>query len=159
MLRGRFLAQIRPCHRLCTKRVRSFTSGTSFPDPTRPDIFYHLINPPNPRSKHHPAFAISFLSSPPPSPDSRTILGWLHAATAAESDSGAGLNDFLENSAFLQVILGLRFLLWGVLRCVTEPFIDILHYAIKQALVEGIDEVQIARAVQTQQGWMHINGA
>ena len=92
------------------EKHRSFTTSTprsssdpptSFPDPSRPDIFYHLVGPPTPVSSHRPAFAISFLPSPSPSPDSCTIVGWLPAAaagSAAESDSTAGLNDFVENS-------------------------------------------------------------
>ena len=89
---------------------RSFTTSipgstpTSFPDPSRPDIFYHLVGPPTPLSSHRPAFAISFLPSPSPSPNSCTIIGWLPAAAGgadAESDSEAGLNDFVENSDYI----------------------------------------------------------
>ena len=69
---------------------------TSLVDPSRPDLFYHLILPPNPLSSIHPAFAVSFLETEPSSPTSATILGWLPATGEGEED-GAGLNDFKEN--------------------------------------------------------------
>ena len=68
----------------------------SFPDPDRPDLFYHLFTPPTALSSTTPVFALSFLASPPPSILSSTILGWLPAS--GEGD-GAGLNDFVENGA------------------------------------------------------------
>jgi hypothetical protein len=70
---------------------------TTFSDPDRPDIFYHLLHPPNSVSDNHPVYAVSFLPSPPPTPTSATILGWLPAQTSTES-SGSGLRDFVENS-------------------------------------------------------------
>ena len=66
----------------------------SFPDPDRPDLFYHLFAPPTALSSTTPVFALSFLATPPPSILSSTILGWLPAS--GEGD-GAGLNDFVEN--------------------------------------------------------------
>jgi hypothetical protein len=72
------------------------SQSTSFPDPSRPDLFYHLVDPPTPFSSSAPAFALSFLSSPPAASDSRTIIGWLPAQSKG-SDEGAGLNDFKEN--------------------------------------------------------------
>lgn len=79
----------------------------SFPDPDRPDLFYHLFAPPTALSSTMPVFALSFLASPPSSILSSTILGWLPAS--GEGD-GAGLNDFVENGELW---------LWGCLlsRC------------------------------------------
>jgi hypothetical protein len=90
-------------------RHRCYTSSAdatiaSFPDPTRPDIFYHLVRPPTPFSSSRPAFALSFLSSPPPLPDSCTIIGWLPAASDA-AEQEAGLNDFIENRQSFSIIL------------------------------------------------------
>ncbi|KAF8128712.1 hypothetical protein EV363DRAFT_1170074 [Boletus edulis] len=103
-------------------------------DPSRPDLFYHLL-PPDP-SQSVPVYALSFLPSPPPSPRSATILGWLPAVTeAATEDVDAGLNDFIENSRF-------------------RP---LLHEAVQQALREGVDDVWTNSAIQIQQGWMHIH--
>ena len=42
--------------------------------------------------------------------------------------------------------------------CVAETFRDVLHQAVKDGLVEGVDEIQTARAIQTHHGWMHVNG-
>ncbi|KAG6380161.1 hypothetical protein JVT61DRAFT_8250 [Boletus reticuloceps] len=103
-------------------------------DPSRPDLFYHLL-PPDP-SQSIPVYALSFLPSPPPSSHSATILGWLPAVTeAATEDVDAGLNDFVENSRF-------------------RP---LLHEAVQQALREGVDDVWTNSAIQIQQGWMHIH--
>lgn len=82
-----------------------------FPDPNRPDLFYHVVNPPTPISKSLPAFAISFLQHSPPRVDSSTVLGWLPAETymtdspdtpgmdhAHQSkETSAGLRDFVGN--------------------------------------------------------------
>ena len=40
----------------------------------------------------------------------------------------------------------------------SASFREILHSAISAGLCEGIDETQIANAITTHQGWMHING-
>lgn len=69
---------------------------TSFADPDRPDLFYHLWEPPNAASERTPVFALSFLSTPPPSVRSSTVIGWLPAG-AQGKEEGAGLNDFVEN--------------------------------------------------------------
>ncbi|KAH0831166.1 hypothetical protein J3R83DRAFT_13742 [Lanmaoa asiatica] len=114
------------------------SSQAPLADPSRPDLFYHLL--PFPRepdpSKTIPVYALSFLPAPPPSPRSATILGWLPAVTEAGSeDVDAGLNDFIENSRF-------------------RP---LLHEAVQQALREGADDLWTNSAVQIQQGWMHIH--
>lgn len=75
------------------------TTATSFEDPSRRGLFYHLVQPPTPLSATRPAFAVSFLAdSPPSSSESSTVLGWLPAETPGD-DRDAGLNDFVENRA------------------------------------------------------------
>ncbi|KAF9451434.1 hypothetical protein P691DRAFT_699271 [Macrolepiota fuliginosa MF-IS2] len=120
--------------------------GESFPDPSRPDLFYHLIQPPTPTSKTLPAYALSYLQEKPPTSSSATIIGWLPAqGRGNERNNGTDpkitsgnitLEDFVSNSKFL----------------------DILHSAIKDGLKEGVDEIQKATAIQTMDGWMHIHG-
>lgn len=85
----------------CERFTRSFTTSQTengvaetFPDPDRPDLFYHLFTPPTPLSSTHPVYALSFLSSPPSSIMSASVIGWLPASGEGE---GAGLNDFVEN--------------------------------------------------------------
>ncbi|KAJ7151458.1 hypothetical protein C8R43DRAFT_1005251 [Mycena crocata] len=109
------------------------SSSTSFADPTRADLHYHLVDPPTPLSSNLPAFALSFLPSPP-STSTRTVVGWLPAATAG-SDDEAGLNDFRENPEFRVL----------------------LHQAIQDGLREGVDDIQINGAAQLGNGWMHIH--
>ncbi|KAI0922686.1 hypothetical protein AcV5_009591 [Taiwanofungus camphoratus] len=106
----------------------------SFPDPDRPDLFYHLLEPPSPISSSIPVFALSFLSRSPASAQSPSVIGWLPASVPGEAEE-AGLNDFVENPKFREV----------------------LHEAIQSALRDGIDDIQANAAVQTQQGWMHIH--
>ncbi|EPQ51902.1 hypothetical protein GLOTRDRAFT_80907 [Gloeophyllum trabeum ATCC 11539] len=126
---------VRPCRRYSTRHPSSPSDQPqSFADPTRPDLFYHLLPPPTPLSPTAPAFALSFLPSPPPSATSCTIIGWLPAEGAGEQ---AGLNDFVENPAFR----------------------DVLHEAIKEGLQEGVDDVQRNGAAALQEGWMHIHDA
>lgn len=96
-----------PCMRAA---VRPFSStsqtadsahpSTSFPDPERPDLFYHLFEPPTDLSHTSPVFALSFLPTPPPSVRSCTVIGWLPASTPGAQEEGAGLNDFVENRAY-----------------------------------------------------------
>jgi len=76
----------------------SQTQTTSFEDPSRKRLFYHLVPPPTPLSDSRPVFAVSLLADPPPSSESSTVLGWLPAETPGD-DRGAGLNDFVENRA------------------------------------------------------------
>ena len=76
------------------------SSQAPLTDPSRPDLFYHFLPEPDP-SQSIPVYALSFLSAPPPSPRSASILGWLPAVTdAGTEDVDAGLNDFVENSAY-----------------------------------------------------------
>ncbi|THU97628.1 hypothetical protein K435DRAFT_753798 [Dendrothele bispora CBS 962.96] len=108
--------------------------STSFPDPSRPDLFYHLIYPPSPLSNALPVYALSFLPDPPPKPDSACVIGWLPAQTEG-SDAEAGLNDFMENPKFR----------------------EILNAAIQAGLREDVDEIQRNGAIQMREGWMHIH--
>ncbi|KAJ7672616.1 hypothetical protein DFH06DRAFT_1124466 [Mycena polygramma] len=123
----------RPEHLAARQRCAYSTSNESFTDPTRPDLHYHLVDPPTPLSSQLPAFALSFL--PAPSSNSSTVIGWLPAATTSNEDD-AGLNDFRENPEFRGV----------------------LHQAIQDGLREKVDEVQINGALQLGNGWMHIHG-
>ncbi|KDQ56907.1 hypothetical protein JAAARDRAFT_158152 [Jaapia argillacea MUCL 33604] len=122
-------------HRTLTTRTYP-PEPTSFSDPTRPDLFYHLLPPPNPVSPALPVFALTFLAEYHPVADSSTIVGWLPAAAQA-GEQEAGLNDFVENPRFR----------------------DVLQEAIRDGLKEGVDEIQINGAKQTQEGWMHIHDA
>lgn len=88
---------------------------TSFKDPTRPDLFYHLVFLERNSITHSPfssdvdagdipVFAVSLLERPPPFAASSTVLGWLPAEGGAEEgaedgegEGGVGLNDFTEN--------------------------------------------------------------
>ena len=91
---------------------RRFSSKAPLADPSRLDLFYHLLPlplEPEP-SQSIPVYALSFLSAPPPSPRSATILGWLPAVTdAASEDVDAGLNDFVENRVYTRSIPSLAY--------------------------------------------------
>ncbi|KAF7798190.1 hypothetical protein EIP86_009407 [Pleurotus ostreatoroseus] len=118
----------RSSSRTFVTRTDNDLSPTTFPDPDRPDLFYHLFEPPSPLSQDIPIFALSFLSTKPAAVDSCAVIGWLPAATAGE-EGGAGLNDFREN----------------------QKFLGVLHEAIHSALRDGVDEIQKNGAIQTQQ--------
>ncbi|KAF7760566.1 hypothetical protein Agabi119p4_11242 [Agaricus bisporus var. burnettii] len=118
------------------------SSTGSLADPSRPDLFYHIIQPPTPISQTLPAYALSFSTEKPPSNLSRTIIGWLPARGQAQgTDSNlastldATLEDFVENPGFVKI----------------------LHSAVKDGLREGVDEIQKTSAVQKMDGWMHIH--
>jgi hypothetical protein len=80
------------------QRYRCYSSKQSAPitDPSRPELFYHILSPPTPISPSLPAYGLSFISTPPPSVDSSTIIGWLPAVSQDEGQE-ASLNDFKEN--------------------------------------------------------------
>lgn len=155
------LPPVRPQFRITPLQAqlrRWSSSQAPLADPSRPDLFYYLL--PLPREPDHsqstPVYALSFLPTPPPSPRSATILGWLPAVTnAGTEDVDAGLNDFVENRASMP--------------CIRVPnvscqrssarFRPFLHEAVQQALREGADDVWTNSAIQIQQGWMHIHGA
>jgi hypothetical protein len=94
-----------PLQRTRRAYATSQMTDTVFPDPNRPDLFYHLVHAPTPVSRTLPAYAVSFLKATPPSVNSAAILGWLPAQThASGSDEALGgkeqtsaLNDFKEN--------------------------------------------------------------
>lgn len=108
-------------------------------DDERPDLFYHLYDPPNAVSSNIPVYALSFLKDPPSAPHSCAIIGWLPArapgAPEGNADESAGLNDFVEN----------------------DQFREVLHDAIRSGLRDGVDEDQKNAAIQTQEGWMHLH--
>ncbi|KAI0074935.1 hypothetical protein K474DRAFT_1709427 [Panus rudis PR-1116 ss-1] len=121
----------RPQHTSST----SSTASATIADPDRPDLFYHLFEPPHALSPSAPVYALSLLEEAPIDVTSRTIIGWLPAVTAGEGEDSAGLNDFVPNAAF----------------------VEILHEAVKSGLTDGVDEIQKNGALQLQQGWMHIH--
>ena len=91
--------------------ARRRVSSQATSDPSRPDLFYHLVSLPHPvdPSVSTPAYALSFLSTPPPSGKSASIIGWLPAIAPGDitGDVEAGLNDFVENGGwdgFLQIL-------------------------------------------------------
>lgn len=83
-------------HRYYTSPSSSGHAPLPMTDPTRPDLFYHLISPPNPLSAHVPAYALSFLATPPRTSAASAVIGWLPAQSGGEGQE-AGLNDFKEN--------------------------------------------------------------
>ena len=88
-----------PVHALPSDRPSpEVPTSTTFEDPSRKGLFYHLVPPPTPLSSTRPVFAVSLLADAPPSPKSSTVLGWLPAETPGD-DCNAGLNDFVENRA------------------------------------------------------------
>ncbi|KAJ3746560.1 hypothetical protein DFH05DRAFT_1393982 [Lentinula detonsa] len=107
----------------------------TFADPTRPGLFYHFLEPPTSISPDIPVYALSFLPTAPPNPESSTVIGWLPASTNNEVEQEAGLNDFKENPKFRQL----------------------LHDAVKDGLQFDVDDIQRNGALQIRQGWMHIH--
>ncbi|KAH9968146.1 hypothetical protein BC827DRAFT_1170565 [Russula dissimulans] len=120
--------------RVLSDEVSPHPTNTTFEDPTRKGLFYHLVPPPTLLSDTRPTFAVSLLAHPPPSAESSTILGWLPAETPG-GDHDAGLNDFVPNPRFL----------------------PLLHEAISEGLAEAVDDIQVAGALQLGSGWMHIH--
>ncbi|KAG6820215.1 hypothetical protein H0H93_003869 [Arthromyces matolae] len=107
---------------------------TSFSDPHRKDIFYHVVEPPTTTSQKEPSVAVSFLETPPTHLNSSTIIGWLPVSSHSKA-LDVGLKDFRENPLFR----------------------NLLHDAIKSGLANGVDDIQINGALQLQDGWMHIH--
>lgn len=99
----------------------------------RPDIFFHLLDVPSPISSTKSWYALSLLSSPPRSPASSTILGWLPPTST--SDFPGNWHGFKENFGFRKI----------------------LHAAVQQGLCQGTDDIQLKGALQLRQGWMHIH--
>ncbi|KAG1737494.1 uncharacterized protein EDB91DRAFT_1140164 [Suillus paluster] len=120
-----------PPNRTHTLFARYSSSNSAISDPSRPDLFYHVVSLPMSPS----VYALSFLTQPPPTPDSCSVIGWLPAETTSEGGAEAGLNDFVENPKFRAI----------------------MHEAIQTALREQEDAIWINGALQLQQGWMHIH--
>ena len=103
-------SRISTCFSSTYNARRKYTTQRSFPDPDRPDLFYHLFDPPTPLSNNLPVFALSFLPAMPTSVDSCAVIGWLPAASPGQEES-AGLNDFMPNGTCLSITLTLKGLL------------------------------------------------
>lgn len=100
-------------------------------------------------------FALSFLEKAPSTLDSCAVIGWLPAQTPG-GEGEAGLNDFKENGTW-DLFCFIASKLTSSDNYI-ENFIEVLHNAIESGLRDGVDEIQINSAIQTQQGWMHIHG-
>ncbi|KAG2051132.1 hypothetical protein BDR06DRAFT_890342, partial [Suillus hirtellus] len=101
---------------------------------SRPDLFYHPVSLPIAGS----AYAVSFLTQSPLTPDSCSVMVWLPTETAGAADAEVGLNDFVENHMLF-------------------AFRIIMHEAIQTVTHENVYDVWINAAPQLQQGWMHIH--
>ncbi|KAF6748049.1 hypothetical protein DFP72DRAFT_1015767 [Ephemerocybe angulata] len=116
-------------------------ADTIFADSRRPELFYHLVQPPTPLSPDLSVFAISFLNQPLHNAESSAVLGWVpvpHEAgsvTPEEIAQRVVWRDFRENASFK----------------------DILHKSLYTSLRDGKDEIWVNGAKQLQQGWMHIH--
>lgn len=71
-------------------------------DPDRPDMFYHLLEPPTHVSRTQPVFGVSFVDILPTGAsraESSRIVGYLPTGGPGVEGEGdeAGLNDFKEN--------------------------------------------------------------
>ncbi len=147
-------------HSSSTRSLKDQSSQTTtFEDPSRKGLFYHLVPPPTPLSGTRPVFAVSLLADPPPFSESSTVLGWLPAETPGD-DHEAGLNDFVQNRACAASVC-----LSVVSRtycnpppCLPARFLPLLHEAISSGLAEAVDDIQASGALQLGEGWMHIHG-
>ena len=76
----------------------SYSSSRILADPERPDLFYHLLEPPSAVSATNYVFGLSFLNTLKSKGDARTlqIIGYLPASEGGHAIE-AGLNDFREN--------------------------------------------------------------
>ncbi|PVF96935.1 hypothetical protein CPB86DRAFT_735811 [Serendipita vermifera] len=99
------------------------------------NLYYHLIKAPKTfETTTNNVFAISYLDEAPATIHSSTILGTLPAFEKESEQEEPGINDFKENSLFL----------------------ELMHDTIKKALQEEGDEVITAEAVKRGSGWLHI---
>jgi hypothetical protein len=124
----------------------------SSPDPSRTDLHYHLTTLSH---SPEPVYALSLLSSLPGglSQDSPAVIGYLPAV--ADEGGEAGLNDFAENRALSCGLSNCRVLIF----CHNiGRFRDALHEAVQAVLEDGSDDILMSAAMQTGEGWMHING-
>ncbi|KAF9647116.1 hypothetical protein BDM02DRAFT_3098675 [Thelephora ganbajun] len=122
-------------HSTASSEANSKPNPRVLADPERPDLFYHLLEPPSVVSATNHMFGLSFLNTLK-SKDVRSprIIGYLPASEGGLAIE-AGLNDFRENPGFR----------------------EILHKAIRKGLEEGVDDVQANGARQLREGWMHIH--
>ena len=91
--------------RRSTRLFSSQSKNVVFPDPYRPDLFYHLLNPPTPLAQTLPAFGLSFLYERPPSVDSTELIGWLPAQlseSASDSEAHTNVEEGDEDHSTLQ---------------------------------------------------------
>ena len=96
-------------HLSSTRSLKDQSSQTTtFEDPSRKGLFFHLVPPPTPLSATRPVFAVSLLADPPTFSESSTVLGWLPAETPGD-DREAGLNDFVQNRACAESVCVRRF--------------------------------------------------
>jgi len=80
--------------RKSTRRFTTQSKTVVFPDPVRPDLFYHLLDPPTPIANTIPAYGVSFLYERPSRMDSTEIIGWLPAhISESATDSEAQMNE------------------------------------------------------------------
>jgi len=103
--------------------------------PSRPDLFYHLLDPPTPISLDEPAYAMSFLEELDDlaaKSAAGSVLGWIPARKAETGMTG--WEEFGENPAFM----------------------PILHETIYAAIRDCIDPVWVNGAINIGDGWMHI---
>ena len=78
--------------------ANSESNSRVFADPERPDLFYHLLEPPSTVSSTNYAFGLSFLDAlrSKDGAQSPRIIGYLPASEGGHAVK-AGLNDFREN--------------------------------------------------------------
>ena len=78
--------------------MNSETDSRVLADPERPDLFYHLLEPPSAASTTNYVYGLSFLNTLKLRGDARSsqIIGYLPASADGRAIV-AGLNDFREN--------------------------------------------------------------
>lgn len=79
-------------------KAHSESNSRVLADPERPDLFYHLLEPPSAVSETNHVFGLSFLNTLKSRDDvlSPRIIGYLPASEGGHAIE-AGLNDFREN--------------------------------------------------------------
>ncbi|TFK20635.1 hypothetical protein FA15DRAFT_673314 [Coprinopsis marcescibilis] len=121
-----------------------------FADATRPELFYHLMDPPTPISPTLQAYGLSFLSASQASAEAAAVIGWLPArqymTDSPEPEAELGRGTRREQRGFA----------WNGFR-ENPAFRPVLHETIYAGLRDGIDEVWVNGAKYVQNGWMHIH--
>lgn len=90
-------------------------------DPFHPTLFYHLFPAENPPDS---LFALSFLSERPVELRSRTILGWLPAAS---NEDESRLHEFEENGAY-RYLLKLTHSFIRIFQCTHDHLMLLYRY-------------------------------